>query len=197
MSFTLYRFYAADDTLLYVGLTINPGQRLTNHARKKEWWSNVAEIRLEQHDSHADLVAAEREAIKVEKPLHNVIHNGRPRVIAHPTRLYKGMEIGDAYGLALHNGTFLICLIEDGDEQGVDVIPWMPTNELFAGAVRWVDGSEIARIRTCARMSVADKLKEGYAADADVFDISSLTGYAEFWADRQRIKELVEEDMGL
>jgi hypothetical protein len=48
---------------------------------------------------------------------------------------------------------------------GVGVIPWTPTNELFAGEPRWVDGSEIARITAPGRMSVADKLAEGYAAD--------------------------------
>jgi predicted GIY-YIG superfamily endonuclease len=192
--FTLYRFRASDDTLLYIGITVNPGQRFVDHAHKKQWWSQVATIALEQHDDYPSLVAAEREAIQEEKPLHNVIHNGR-RVVAPPVRLYKGMERGKAYGLALHNGDFLICLVEDGDEMGVGVIPWTPTNELFAGQPHYVDGSEIARVKTCGLMSVEDKLAEGYLADDDVFDLSTLTGYAEFWADRQRLKERIEEDM--
>jgi predicted GIY-YIG superfamily endonuclease len=192
--FTLYRFHAADDTLLYVGMTINPGQRFIDHAHKKQWWSEVAKITLEQHADYPALVTAEREAIQTEKPLHNIIHNGR-RVVAPVERIYRGMERGEAYGLALHNGQFLICLVEDGDEMGVGVIPWTPTNELFAGEPRWVDGSEIARITAPGRMSVADKLAEGYAADDDVFDLSTLTDYAEYWAGRQRPKERVEEDM--
>jgi predicted GIY-YIG superfamily endonuclease len=193
--FTLYRFYNAGDELLYIGLTTNPGQRFTSHAHKKPWWTEVANITLEQHPDYPTLVIAEREAIQKEKPLHNVIHNGKPRFVAEPKRLYKGMEIGNVYGLGLHDGTFLICLIEDGDEMGVGVIPWMPTNELFAGQPRWVDGSEIARVKTCGRMSVEDKLAGGYAAGDDVFDISTLTGYGKWWIESHELEMRVKAEL--
>lgn len=192
--FALYRFYASDDALLYIGLTVNPGQRFVAHAHDKPWWTDVARITIEQHESHKELVEAERAAIIAENPTHNVIYNGpRPRVA--PIHLYKGVKVGHAYGFALHDGRYVIGLIEDGDEMGIGVTHWMPSNELFAGRYEFLDGSEIARIKQCKQMSDGDKRNEGFTSDQDVWDISSLTGYGEFWEEREKIKELVERDM--
>lgn len=74
--YTLYRFYAADDTLLYIGLTVNPGRRMEKHAYDKPWWADVARIAMEQHPNLDALRAAERHAIETEKPLHNIRMNG-------------------------------------------------------------------------------------------------------------------------
>ena len=76
-TFTLYRFYAADDALLYVGLTINPGRRLEKHRALQPWWNDVARVELEQHPDMPTLRAAEREAIKTETPLYNIRMNAR------------------------------------------------------------------------------------------------------------------------
>lgn len=76
MAHTLYRFFDAEDTLLYVGLTVNPGRRMEKHAYDKPWWDTVARIAMEQHPDIETLRAAERAAIKAEKPLHNVRMNG-------------------------------------------------------------------------------------------------------------------------
>lgn len=74
---TLYRFYDADDVLLYVGQSVNPGRRMEKHRDTQTWWRDVARIEMEQHPDKVTLLAAEREAIKEEKPLHNVRMNGR------------------------------------------------------------------------------------------------------------------------
>lgn len=74
---TLYRFFDADDTLLYVGMTINPGRRLEKHRATQPWWPDVARIDMEQHPDEVTLRRAEREAIKAENPLHNVRMNGK------------------------------------------------------------------------------------------------------------------------
>jgi predicted GIY-YIG superfamily endonuclease len=74
---TLYRFYAADDTLLYVGLTVNPGRRLEKHKALQPWWKDVARIDMEQHPDMRTLRDAEREAIETEKPLYNIRMNQR------------------------------------------------------------------------------------------------------------------------
>lgn len=81
-TFTLYRFFAADDTLLYVGLTINPGRRMEKHIGTKAWWRDVALITMEQHVDHASLRTAERTAIRTEAPLHNVRMNQHRDAIA-------------------------------------------------------------------------------------------------------------------
>jgi predicted GIY-YIG superfamily endonuclease len=74
-TFTLYRFFDAEDTLLYVGLTVNPGRRMEKHRGTQPWWNDVARIEMEQHQDLATLRAAEREAIEHEQPLHNVRMN--------------------------------------------------------------------------------------------------------------------------
>lgn len=76
-TYTLYRFFAADDTLLYVGLTVNPGRRMEKHRATQPWWKDDARIEMEQHADIATLRAAEREAIETEKPLFNQRMNSR------------------------------------------------------------------------------------------------------------------------
>lgn len=69
----LYRFYSATGQLLYVGITWNPPTRFQSHRRTKSWWRDVAGITIEHYDSRSDLENAERRAIQVERPLHNVV----------------------------------------------------------------------------------------------------------------------------
>lgn len=84
-TFTLYRFYDTHGALLYVGRTINIPARLTNHRRQKTWWPDVADIRLQQLDTHEALVEAERSAIINEHPMHNVVHNRAHSTSPAPT----------------------------------------------------------------------------------------------------------------
>lgn len=75
-SHTLYRMFNADEKLLYIGLTKNPSDRFTQHSRDKHWWSDVSVIRVEHFATRRDLMNAEAKAIKYEKPIHNIVHNG-------------------------------------------------------------------------------------------------------------------------
>jgi hypothetical protein len=86
---TLYRFYDAQDALLYVGLTCNPGKRLEQHRDTKEWWAEVARIGMEQHPDLETLRAAERATIKAEKPLYNIRMNGAATASARPPQPVK------------------------------------------------------------------------------------------------------------
>lgn len=72
----LYRMFDKDDRLLYVGLTKNPPGRFKSHSDTKSWWHEVAQIGIEHFISREELVAAEIVAIKSEKPVYNIIHNG-------------------------------------------------------------------------------------------------------------------------
>lgn len=76
---TLYRFFDANDVLLYVGITNDAGTRWRNHSRKKGWWREVCRVRVEHFDSRAEVEAAEKAAIIAEAPVHNVQHNGGSR----------------------------------------------------------------------------------------------------------------------
>lgn len=78
----VYRCFDSDDDLLYVGCTSNWPARLVMHASSPDstWWSyRVAKVKVSLAPSRAAGLAAERDAIRAEKPRCNV--NGRgPRI---------------------------------------------------------------------------------------------------------------------
>jgi predicted GIY-YIG superfamily endonuclease len=80
----LYRFYAADGTLLYVGITDTLKRRVSQHAVDKKWWPDVARKTVEWHPSREAAVIAELAAIKAEKPRHNT--QGTSESPARPAR---------------------------------------------------------------------------------------------------------------
>lgn len=72
---TLYRLFAADGTLLYVGIAGNPGRRWEQHAGLKPWWGDVARTTLEHFPSRVQAAEAELKAIRAERPRYNVVGN--------------------------------------------------------------------------------------------------------------------------
>ena len=81
MKTALYRHYAADGTLLYIGQSNNPAARLAACLRSNLSWPKAV-VRTELHwfDCRADAMKAEREAIQAEAPLHNRRHNRPERL---------------------------------------------------------------------------------------------------------------------
>lgn len=73
----LYRHYAADNTLLYIGITNNPPARLTGHRDGSPWWKAVAWSRYEPFGSREELKKAERESVRRELPKWNVHYSTR------------------------------------------------------------------------------------------------------------------------
>jgi predicted GIY-YIG superfamily endonuclease len=75
----LYRMFAADGRLLYVGQTSNPPARIGAHKRsRRSWWREVETIKLTHFDDRDKLLAAEVEAIETEHPLCNTAHRTVP-----------------------------------------------------------------------------------------------------------------------
>lgn len=74
----VYRFYAADDTLLYVGVTQRLGTRWSAHARQKPWWLRVARQTVVWYHTRAEALEVEAVAIKTENPVHNIQHVPKP-----------------------------------------------------------------------------------------------------------------------
>jgi predicted GIY-YIG superfamily endonuclease len=75
IGYHLYRMYASDGTLLYIGKTENLRERLQSHYLRKPWIYEVAWIDTE--DEHLDEIAAssaEQEAIQREHPKYNETH---------------------------------------------------------------------------------------------------------------------------
>jgi len=75
----IYRLYDANNFLLYVGITWNPFNRWTLHARTKTWWSEVASVDVRQCQTVREARAQETAAIHTENPRYN-IHQVKVRV---------------------------------------------------------------------------------------------------------------------
>lgn len=71
----LYRLYDESGQLLYVGISVDPGKRLAQHRSDKKWWSEVSNITIQPMATRKVALAAEREAIKDERPVYNLVHN--------------------------------------------------------------------------------------------------------------------------
>lgn len=74
MSFCLYRCYAADGDLLYVGQSSDPVGRMRHHACVREWWPEVERVVVckSGFEREADARRAEAFAIAWEAPRENV-----------------------------------------------------------------------------------------------------------------------------
>ena len=73
----VYRCYDADARLIYVGLTVNPEQRLIGHSYSQlhGWWPRVYSYTLELHPNREEAAFAEKVAMMLERPACNVIGN--------------------------------------------------------------------------------------------------------------------------
>lgn len=85
----LYRFFSADDTLLYIGITKDLGTRLKTHNHDKAWFRDVAYVRIQHFGRRDEVLAAEIAAIKAEQPLWNVKFN-----VPGPEPMAKDSEAG-------------------------------------------------------------------------------------------------------
>lgn len=66
----VYRLYAANDTLLYIGSAYDPDHRCKAH-RSKQWWPQVARREDEWHYGRRAAYLAEMRALGSEGPQHN------------------------------------------------------------------------------------------------------------------------------
>lgn len=78
----LYRWYDADGVLLYVGISVDVVRRAGQHEISKPWWVEVASATVRHFDSRDEALVAEAEAIKAERPVYNVHHNGINRLLS-------------------------------------------------------------------------------------------------------------------
>lgn len=145
MSHTLYRMFAADGSLLYVGITNNPIFRFREHRTAKEWWTEVASISLTHYESREKLAAAERQAVKAECPLWNVVRFKGPEPRARRTppmvslwAARQSLQITPQFIHERIGGRFSIAQIEDF-ERGLICPPDLP--RLYEAALGLPAGS--------------------------------------------------------
>ncbi|UVM24490.1 hypothetical protein [Pseudomonas wadenswilerensis] len=70
----LYRAFDATGRLLYIGITMSPLTRLSQHLRTSHWSGDIARIDIECYRSQALAREAEKAAIEREAPLFNINH---------------------------------------------------------------------------------------------------------------------------
>jgi hypothetical protein len=74
---TVYRAFAANGDLLYIGIASDPETRFICHEAFTPWWPDVADTTLEEFASDWEAEVAEKAAILAEVPFHNVSSNHR------------------------------------------------------------------------------------------------------------------------
>lgn len=77
MSACVYRMYAGDGSLLYVGCTLNIGQRTQQHHSRAPWWDDAVRMEIERFSTHREALTAERDAIVNEHPRWNTYPSRR------------------------------------------------------------------------------------------------------------------------
>jgi hypothetical protein len=70
----LYRHFDAANKLLYVGVSLSTLNRLGQHKDHSHWFTTIARVEVSRFPTRADALAAERLAIQVEAPAHNIRH---------------------------------------------------------------------------------------------------------------------------
>lgn len=67
----LYRFFGADDVLLYIGISRDFLKRRAQHASRADWWPRVVRHSVEYRSSRSLALRDEARAIRTERPLFN------------------------------------------------------------------------------------------------------------------------------
>ncbi len=78
---SLYRHFAEDGELLYIGISVSALSRLGQHEKHAPWFDKICHVTVEHFDTRKAALEAERNAIQAEKPTHNKHHN-RPELEA-------------------------------------------------------------------------------------------------------------------
>jgi hypothetical protein len=78
----VYRCYADDGALIYVGCTEIGLDRFSAHRSAASWFTEVATITIEHFPTRLGAYAAERKAIRSEAPIYNVKSKFRGQMLA-------------------------------------------------------------------------------------------------------------------
>jgi predicted GIY-YIG superfamily endonuclease len=97
----LYRFWNADNKLLYVGISQSFLSRMDQHQRTKTWFVEIVNITFEHFATRAEVEAAELRAIKLENPRHNRI--GKPDYVPMDHHIVS-IVTGSVYKVARFKG---------------------------------------------------------------------------------------------
>ncbi|MFE6126759.1 GntR family transcriptional regulator [Streptomyces sp. NPDC056437] len=114
----LYRLYNADDSLLYVGISVNLAQRWDSHSRSKLWWHLVARRHVEWFDTRLEALRAEEQAEREEHPRYCDTNRMGGGWVRHARTTDPSMEQGIA-----DTADRIRRMLAEGDYQPGDQIP--------------------------------------------------------------------------
>jgi len=123
----MYRHFNKAGELLYVGISLSAVQRLSNHSNSK-WFDEISHITIEQFDTRAAALSAEKQAIIEESPKYNVQHRHEepepkneaiplaqpPPQYATSDRLLTFSEVGKLVGSHCKTGHYARSLAANG-----------------------------------------------------------------------------------
>lgn len=90
---SLYRFYDADEGLLYVGFSNEPWRRRKEHSVTQPWYPRVRHQSITWYDSEDAARRAETIAIRTERPQFNIA--GAIKAIEPPAAILEGVPEPD------------------------------------------------------------------------------------------------------
>lgn len=93
----VYRAYAEDGALLYVGCTVDLLPRMRSHQRHAEWWHLVHHFVITGYPSKHEALRVERRAINTEGPAYNR-HRRRHAVRSRPQEAALRKLITEEFG---------------------------------------------------------------------------------------------------
>lgn len=130
----LYRHYDKDGTLLYVGISLSTVARLGQHKTYSRWFEKIDTIKIERYTSRKAALAAEKRAIKSERPKYNKAHGTYKTVeskqiversredllrrIVHVKPIYTLYDVSTILGVSQPS---IIQMAEDGDIGYIDL----------------------------------------------------------------------------
>lgn len=77
MKTALYRHFDKGGSLLYIGISLSPVARLAQHDAQSSWAEKIAKVTISYFDDRESAATAEADAIRRERPLYNVVYNGK------------------------------------------------------------------------------------------------------------------------
>ena len=156
----LYRIYGANSTLLYIGISKDVPARIEHHSKTQEWWSEARQIKLEKLGIADRAIAEEIEAdaIRAERPKHNVIHNARSK--RHGTLTDNSWVLDDHKALELYGQIYdnLTELIRHVARQHHDTTAALSTPPVDEVANMFAEiGTMVLYAQQCPRCRIPDR----------------------------------------
>jgi len=107
----LYRAYAANGRLLYVGVTYCWTARKSQHKKADKWFREMNRVEFCEHDSRHEAELAEYAAIKNESPMFNVVGVSRQHKLSRKRISVEAWYEFDQRGVPVPNG--FVTIIDD------------------------------------------------------------------------------------